>query len=99
MVSIQSSPCFSLLMAEEMTDNTAWKPLAAFARYMKDGIARYMKNGRSTVSFVKNVQIPNGTADIIFAGILSIVIDCGGFHKMWGFGCNGVSIMTMKIMS
>lgn len=82
MVSIQSSPCFSLFMAEEMTDNTVRKHLTAFARYMK--------NGSSTISFVKNMQIPNGTADIIFAGISSIVIDCGGFHKMWGFDCNGV---------
>ena len=87
--SISNSPYFSL-MADETTDKSNRKHLAISARYIKDG--------NPVVSFVKDIEIPNGSAEKKISVINPIINDCGGYQKMSGFGSDGAAVMVVKLV-
>lgn len=84
LTNVNISPSYSLLI-DETTDINNRKHLAIAAKYLKDG--------KTQISFIKDLEILDGKADTIFSALETEIEKCGGIGKMSGFGSDGASVM------
>lgn len=82
---IKSSPCFSV-STDETCDVTNRKHMAIAIKYLKDGSPK--------VSFVKDCHLSDGKSETIFAELLPVIEEYGGFKKMVGFSSDGARAMV-----
>ncbi|XP_071138617.1 zinc finger protein 862-like [Mytilus edulis] len=78
------------VMIDEYTDISGRKHLAL--------VGKYIHLGSSRLSFLQDIQIPNGTADTIYSSIKSYLNDKAGLklHKLTSFASDGPTVMLGK---
>ncbi|XP_045165902.2 zinc finger protein 862-like [Mercenaria mercenaria] len=76
-------------MKDEYTDVSARKHLAV--------VGKYVYNGESNLSFLQDIQLPNGSADIIYQSLKNYLHDASiSLDSMTSFASDGPSVMTGK---
>lgn len=80
------------VMIDEYTDISGRKHLAI--------VGKYIHLGSSRLSFLQDIQIPNGTADTIYSSIKSYLNDKAGLklHKLTSFASDGPTVLWVKKM-
>ena len=86
---INDSPSYSLMM-DEATDVSNRKHLAFAVRHVDK------KTGEVSVDFVKDLQIPNGTAETIFKEAKKVVEEDLNPESFTAVGSDGCSVMLGK---
>ena len=85
---VQNSEVYGL-MVDEYTDVSSRKHLAM--------VTKYVDNGASKLAFLQDVQLPNGTADVIYSSIRDYLKTADiDLAKMTSFASDGPSVMVGK---
>jgi len=85
---VQNSEVYGLMM-DEYTDVSSRKHLAM--------VTKYVDNGASKLAFLQDVQLPNGTADVIYSSIRDYLKTADiDLAKMTSFANDWPSVMVGK---